>query len=601
MTAAAPPPEVAALRDLHRVVMLVNSEESLADVLQTAAEGVVEALHFRGAAVNLLTARGDYEVVTVVGPGRDLLLGTRGTKAEWEAELSVADHWGELRFVPKGRFRNDASTVVWMSEEPALDVPDAWDPEDALFAPLRGPDGTTLGILSLDLPADGRRPSALKCQVLELYAVQIGLAISHARERERLRRGVRLATATSTIVQTAGQSLELAQVLESSLDPLVRGFEADRAWIRLFADAQGAWTSASFPHDPLVPPTSTENQERGYLAAAELAARCWEEHRTVVVTRAGQDDSDGLLSEPVRAGILAWLDAVGSAQYVMVPVGAAQRCLGFFVLARPSGEDWTEEEADAALEIGRELGRVIDRARVREREIELYRRLEELDLRKSEMITTVVHELKNPLTSIRGHLELVQEDPDLAERAHEAIAFNLDRVLGLVQNMLALSELKDLDGEKEDAEVDLSAVVRGVEELLGVQYRRAEVELDLSGVADGVTLRGNSEQLERMVLNLISNAIKFSDPGSRVLLGLRSDSHEVEFTCADRGLGITEDEQQHLFEEFRRSTDPAARSRPGTGLGLSIVARIVDHHGGRIEVESVHGQGSTFRVRLPVG
>jgi signal transduction histidine kinase len=110
---------------------------------------------------------------------------------------------------------------------------------------------------------------------------------------------------------------------------------------------------------------------------------------------------------------------------------------------------------------------------------------------------------------------------------------------------------------------------------------------------------GDESSLTSVVTNLVTNAIGYSDAGSCVRVSLRRGEDEAVLECTDEGLGISADDREHLFTEFFRSTNRAALDRPGTGLGLTITRRVVERHGGRIEVESELGVGSTFRVLLP--
>ena len=110
---------------------------------------------------------------------------------------------------------------------------------------------------------------------------------------------------------------------------------------------------------------------------------------------------------------------------------------------------------------------------------------------------------------------------------------------------------------------------------------------------------GEPEELRRVLANLVSNAVKYSCDGGTVCLSLEGNAAEVVFVCADNGLGISEKDRPYLFTEFFRSTNLEALQRPGTGLGLAIVKRAVARHGGRIDVETELGTGTTFRVALP--
>src|SRR4051812_33348635 len=182
---------MSALRRLYDLIGRLNGGRSLPDVLQSVVDGVVEGLGFGVAVVNLVHADGSFEVVAVAGSddAREELMGASRPSGAFDAELAVAEHWGGLRFVPHDRIPDGAVTGWIPSADagPAIDGPDAWHPWDTLFAPLTAPSGELVGMLSVDLPVDGRRPGAMQRELLEMFATQAGIAIDNARLSERLR------------------------------------------------------------------------------------------------------------------------------------------------------------------------------------------------------------------------------------------------------------------------------------------------------------------------------------------------------------------------------------------------------------------------------
>jgi transcriptional regulator with GAF, ATPase, and Fis domain len=177
-----------AMRDLQRLILRVNGGIDLATTLQAVADGVVEGLGFGVAVVNLVHDADFVQVVAVAGSeeATDLLLGQTGTLDGWQKALSVADEWGGLRFVPHDRFAQDDDLPTWVPDIPVSEDPMAWHPMDALFRPLESASGELIGILSVDLPTDGRRPGPLQQELLEMFAVQAALAIDNARLTEAL-------------------------------------------------------------------------------------------------------------------------------------------------------------------------------------------------------------------------------------------------------------------------------------------------------------------------------------------------------------------------------------------------------------------------------
>jgi signal transduction histidine kinase len=147
--------------------------------------------------------------------------------------------------------------------------------------------------------------------------------------------------------------------------------------------------------------------------------------------------------------------------------------------------------------------------------------------------------------------------------------------------------------------VDLSGLVEEVRDLLAIQAEQRGLVIDTTRVADGVQVWGERDDVARLLVNIVGNAVKYSDSGS-ITLSVDRENGMAVFSCTDTGIGIAPGDLHTLFEEFDRSSNPVAHREPGTGLGLAIVRRIVDRHQGTICVDSELGGGSTFRITLPV-
>jgi len=184
---------LATLRLLYRVVADLNATRDLHDTLQAVADGVVAGLGFGAAAVNLVRDDGDLEVAAVAGSPElaAAMAGQVGPRTDWDRLLETAEHWGPLRFLSHRRGPADPGRVPsWVPDIPVSDHPDAWHPHDALLAPLTTPEGELVGVLSVDLPVDGRRPGPWRCEVLGMFAAQAAIAVDNARLRSEMLRAV---------------------------------------------------------------------------------------------------------------------------------------------------------------------------------------------------------------------------------------------------------------------------------------------------------------------------------------------------------------------------------------------------------------------------
>ncbi len=572
------------------------------DALQLIAEGVTQLAGFGVAAISAVREDGKMEVMAVAGSdaARLELEGRRTPVDRLTGELEKADDWGLLRFVPHERLDADAGEDWgWVPDiAPIDDAEDAWHPLDMLVAPLYDDEGDLRGSLAMDLPFDGRRPGRAQRAVLNQYAEQARRAVLVALERERLAERVRMADAARRIVRTATAQLSLDRIVADSREALVEGFRAAGMWLQTFdrddhGGARGEIYSSDGSHVHLTP---------DLIRIAEAAAHAaWERQQAAVVA---PDREFGPTITPDQGGlVLAFLAEIGVESLLFTPLGAGPECLGNLVLTRAAGApEWTEAEATTALDIGHDLGRAILNARIFEREHELVEELQELDLYKGQLIATVAHELKNPLTSVMGHLEMLESSPDFSGTARtslNAMDRGARRMVRVIDDLLLLSKVGDPDDSMIAAPVDVARIVDDVVDLITVaaEQKRLDVAVDLP--AEPVFALGDHDELDRIAANLVSNAVKYTPVSGAVRISVERAGNDVMLTVADEGIGISEEDLMRLGTEFFRSSNPEAVAQPGTGLGLAIVRRIVDRHGGQLEIESELGRGSRFRVWLP--
>jgi len=232
-------------------------------------------------------------------------------------------------------------------------------------------------------------------------------------------------------------------------------------------------------------------------------------------------------------------------------------------------------------------------------------RLRSLDQAKNEFVSTVSHELRTPVTSIVGYVEMLR-DGEVAEPLPaqvpllETIDRNGQRLISMINDLLMLSGLDSDNVQWRHDQVDLVETLRPVEDSVRPLLKGRDLTLNIQSPGLPIRVTGDRAQLERVMINLLSNAVKFTEDGGEVELLLTTEKGEAVLKVSDTGIGIPVDEQDELFQRFFRASTAQHRQIQGTGLGLSIVAAIVQGHGGRIEVDSAHLQGSTFTVRIPL-
>ena len=239
------------------------------------------------------------------------------------------------------------------------------------------------------------------------------------------------------------------------------------------------------------------------------------------------------------------------------------------------------------------------------REQEAVARLHELEQAKSDFVATVSHELRTPMTSIAGYTELLRDGVggSLTPRQIElvdAVGRNGSRLIALADDLLTLSGYESEPLGLATADLDLCVIVASAQETLAPLVLKSRLDVTYSSSERPVVVRGDADHLERVVFNLVSNAIKFTEPGGVVTCRLVIDGDDAVVEVRDTGIGIPLDEQDGLFTKFFRSSSARSRAIQGTGLGLAIVASVVREHGGTISVVSDPQTGSSFVVRLPL-
>lgn len=311
----------------------------------------------------------------------------------------------------------------------------------------------------------------------------------------------------------------------------------------------------------------------------------------------------------------------GSRSMLAAPVMVGDRVLGALTLVRRApAEQFTDSDLTLLATIGASAGIALEKARLFERERavterllevqhtlgleqEMLRKLETYDRLYTQVVATVSHELKTPLMSIRGFAKLLADGDADADEARDfggEIHANAVRLSRYVDEILDEDAVHSGRMAISIGPVDLAALAAEVLASLR-NAAGASHELVASVPAPLPSVAGDDERLRQVLVNLVTNAIKYSPRGGPVEVGAAVNGEHVVLTVTDSGIGIPEPERQRVFDRFYRVTSEETRSIGGTGLGLSIVRGIVDLHGGRIWIEDgPDGRGTRFCVSLPV-
>ncbi len=295
--------------------------------------------------------------------------------------------------------------------------------------------------------------------------------------------------------------------------------------------------------------------------------------------------------------------ALGVRAMAVVPLWLGPRLVGAVVPMSLTRRDWTDEELGICEGVAHELGLNLAQVQAHDRDRRV-QQLEEIDRAKDAFVSNVSHELRTPLASISGYLELVADEEfgtlsDELGHAIGVVSRNAARLRRLVEDLLMFSAYDAAGAKLDTTLVPPGRLVRDCAESLRPTAAAKGVDIEVDNVLGLHTIRGDRAQLERVMLNVMSNAVKFTPAGGLISIHLANDGDGVVVDVTDTGIGIPAAEQHQVGTRFFRSSLSTQAEVPGTGLGLALAKTIVELHGGSVGLVSEEGKGTTVTVHLP--
>jgi two-component system phosphate regulon sensor histidine kinase PhoR len=379
-----------------------------------------------------------------------------------------------------------------------------------------------------------------------------------------------------------------------ALAPALAGFVLVSAAALVMVAHGVAAREASAPATPLTG-ASEEALVEAVLSGLADAVVALDPHGTVVALNARANALAPALrrGEPISLGLRnpEVLDAIRRAG----ANGTVERAE--FIVRTPV-ECWYEVVAVPVVPVSDAAGRLI---LTTFHDLTPLRRVEEM---RADFVANASHELRTPLAALSGFIDTLRgparNDPLARDRFLGIMEAQANRMARLIGDLLSLSRIELNEHRRPDAEVDVVAIVRQVIDGLQTLARDREVEVQLSVSAERVMVRGDRDELIRLLENLVENALKYAASGKRLDITLSQPSgREVSLAVRDYGPGIAPDHLPRLTERFYRVDVGESRAQGGTGLGLALVKHIASRHGGRLTIESALGRGATFTVHLP--
>jgi signal transduction histidine kinase len=413
-----------------------------------------------------------------------------------------------------------------------------------------------------------------------------------ARTRE-LSQSVEELQALGEVSQAVNSTLDLDAVLTTIVTKAVELSDTEAGAIYTFDESrQEFWLRATHGMDDAI---VAAIRDRRIGIGETVIGKAAAERAPNQIPDLLEESSSLVFDIVVRAGYRALL---------VVPLLRPDQIVGALVVRRKAPGEFPRSTIDLLETFADQSVLAIQNARLFREIEEKGRELEVASKHKSQFLANMSHELRTPLNAILGYTELILdsiygEPTEKMRTVLERLQANGKHLLGLINDVLDLSKIEAGQLTLSLDDYSLSDVVHGVVsavEPLAAEKRlafKAEVAPDLP------TGRGDGRRLSQVLLNLVGNAIKFTDKGE---VAIRASAANGAFTVSvcDTGPGITAADQAKIFEEFQQADRSITRKKGGTGLGLSIAKRIIEMHGGRIWVESEPGKGSRFYFTLPV-
>lgn len=308
---------------------------------------------------------------------------------------------------------------------------------------------------------------------------------------------------------------------------------------------------------------------------------------------------------------------------IMLPLVAQKQIFGFFFLGEHKSRDYSRRDINTLQSIANELTIAIQNSlsveevrelnrtlqhRVDEATKELRttnRQLQRLDEAKDEFMSIASHQLRTPLTTIKGYLDMVLDGDmgKITSMQHKVLSeafMSSERMVQLINDFLNISRLQTGKFMIDRTWIDLTDIVREELQLLKVVAKQRDLKLVSNFAKDVPLINADGEKLRQVIINMIDNAIYYSNPGTSIQVNLKKEDKSLVFTVVDTGIGVPKSEQVGLFGKFFRGSNARKRRPDGTGVGLFLAKKVVTAHGGEMIFESTEGKGSTFGFRLPI-
>ncbi len=442
-----------------------------------------------------------------------------------------------------------------------------------------------IGVLEVINRNDGKPFTEQDGLVLRAFGETINLALSAQRQVNYLQ----------TLIE-AGKEMASVQESQQLLQELCHAAQkigrAEAASILLGPDQNGSlqFVAATGP--------SADKLRKVAVSMDSIAGRSLTSGQPQIINQVDE--------KAIQAHGIDYLSGFHTKMILAVPIVHQDKKIGVFeVLNKRNGEPFDEEDAFLLRLLAGQAAIAIENVRLQESREQALQELRDLDRRKDKFLAVTSHELRTPLTVIMGYSEFLlshlKEKRDKEGLMYlKGLAEGTSRLSEIIEVMTSMNNLlQTVVAPGGWSTIDLTELVQQLPLEFQTWIRTKRLDFILEGGTEPVYVRGDAKWLKQAISNLISNAIKFTESGGKVVLAIQPSDDSVQLRVTDTGIGIPPEEQKHIFERFYQVESYLTRQHAGLGLGLSIAQDIVRKHGGEIQVQSELGKGSTFSFVLP--
>ncbi|HEY9668934.1 MAG TPA: GAF domain-containing protein, partial [Coleofasciculaceae cyanobacterium] len=455
-------------------------------------------------------------------------------------------------------------------------------------------------------------------QLVVMVADQAALAISQARAYEQVRSLATQQALVNTITNAIRSSLDQQEIFTAITQQLGQALKVDGCAISLWreedefvqcvglydgksAQVVGAEEVERSQINSAFKPTATTGSTSGQLPQSVVPISGNPVLQQLLVTQQPVVIDD-LEKNPELSGFDLPLRKPPTRALLIVPLLVDGKIIGSITLRQTNRpRKWLPSEIDLALAVAAQAAIAVQQSRLYQKTRQQAERLIELDRQKTEFFQNISHEFRTPLTLMIGPLEtVVAQQKDLPYEQSTIALRNSRRVLRLVNQLLDLHRLDAGRMQANFRPCDLVEFVGQIVETFRPYCEKKRINLCAQLVPSSPVYL-DLEKFDKVLYNLLSNAMKFTDAGGSITVKVEPAGDHVRMQVTDTGIGIRKEQIPHLFERFRQAEGSVNRSYEGSGLGLALVKELVELHGGQISVESVYKEGTTFTVWLQTG